>query len=104
MITMIGDRPFWVYIVASQKNGTLYTGHTDDIAERIWQHRIKAILGFAAKYGCSRLVWCEPHPTRESAFTRERCIKEWRRAWKLQLIEAENPNWTDLYETINMWA
>jgi putative endonuclease len=94
---------FWVYIVASRKNGTIYTGHTDDLAERIWQHQTKAIPGFTAKYGCDQLVWCERFDTREQAFLRERQIKEWRRAWKTQLIEERNPDWNDLSETMNMW-
>jgi putative endonuclease len=92
---------FYVYIVASGRNGTLYTGMTDDLAKRIWQHKTKEIPGFTAKYGCDKLVWFEAHDTREAAFKRERNIKEWRRAWKLRLIEAANPDWDDLYETLN---
>ena len=92
---------FYVYIVASRRNGTIYTGMTDDLGKRIWEHKSKAIPGFTAKYGCDQLVWYEVHETRESAFMRERRIKEWRRSWKLELIEAANPTWTDLYETLN---
>jgi putative endonuclease len=94
---------FWTYIVASKKNGTIYTGHPDDIAERIWQHKTKAFQGFSAKYDTCILVWCEPFETREQAFRRERQIKDWRRARKLQLIEARNPNWDDLSDTMNNW-
>jgi putative endonuclease len=94
---------FWVYIVASRKNGTIYVGHTDDLALRIWQHKTKAIPGFTAKYSCDRLVWCERLDTRDQAFHREREIKEWRRAWKIQLIETRNPDWNDLSDTMNMW-
>ena len=94
---------FWTYIVASGKNGTIYTGHTDDIAKRVWQHKTKAFKGFSAKYDCHILVWCESFETRDQAFRRERQIKEWRRAWKLQLIEARNPNWDDLSDSMNMW-
>jgi putative endonuclease len=74
---------------------------TDDLANRIWQHKSKAIPGFTSKRGCDQLVWYEVHETRDSAFLRERRIKEWRRSWKLLLIEEANPTWTDLYETLN---
>jgi putative endonuclease len=93
---------FWVYIVASGKNGTIYVGHTDDLSLRIWQHKTKAIPGFTAKHGCDCLVWCERFDTRDQAFQRERQIKEWRRAWKIQLIETRNPDWNDLSDTMNM--
>ena len=92
---------FYVYIVASHRNGMIYTGMTDDLARRIWQHKAKAYPGFSARYGCGRLVWYEIHGARESAFRRERRIKEWRRSWKLVMIEADNPTWSDLYETLN---
>ena len=92
---------FYVYIVASQRNGTIYVGMTDDLARRIWEHRSKALGGFTAKYGCDRLVWYEVHESRLTAFTRERRIKNWRRSWKLMLIEEGNPTWADLYETLN---
>ncbi len=91
---------FFVYILASKRNGTLYIGSTDDLAKRVWQHKEKAIEGFTSKYGVDRLVWYETHDTREAAFTRERQIKEWKRAWKLELIEKENPEWEDLYTDI----
>ena len=99
----MGQKGFWVYIVASGKNGTLYVGHTDDLANRIWQHKTKAIPGFTAKYGCDQLVWCERFETREQAFIRERHIKEWRRSRKIQLIETRNADWNDLSDTMNMW-
>jgi putative endonuclease len=92
---------FYVYILASRRNGTLYTGSTDDIAERVWKHKSKAIKGFTSKYGVDMLVWYETHETRESAFQRERQMKEWKRKWKLELIETMNPDWADLYETLN---
>ena len=92
---------FFVYIVASRRNGTLYVGQTDDLAKRAWQHREKDIPGFTSKYGVSLLAWYEVHDTRESAVIRERQIKEWKRAWKLGLIEKVNPDWKDLYETLN---
>jgi len=87
---------FYTYIVASRRNGTLYTGSTDNILKRAWEHREKVRPGFTAKYDVSILVWCEPHESREVAFRRERQIKEWRRSWKLRLIEERNPTWRDL--------
>ena len=92
---------FYTYIVASRRNGTLYVGMTDNLSERIWQHKHRVFRGFTAKYGVDKLVWFESHETRESAFIRERQMKEWRRSWKLLLIEAANPTWSDLYETLN---
>ena len=91
---------FFVYIVASSKNGTLYTGSTDEIGRRIWEHREKLRQGFTTKYGVSQLVWYEAHETRDSAFQRERRIKKWNRLWKLELIERGNPQWLDLFETL----
>ena len=87
---------FYVYILASRRNGTLYVGMTDDLVRRVWEHRIGAVPGFTRKYGVKMLVWYEQHETRETAFQRERQIKRWNRAWKLQLIERFNPNWKDL--------
>jgi putative endonuclease len=98
---MVGERSFWVYIVASGRNGTLYIGHTDDLARRAWEHRTGAVPGFTTKYGCKILVWREPHETREAAFMRERQLKKWNRAWKLRLIEEQNPRWLDLFDTLN---
>ena len=94
---------FYVYLVASRQNGTLYAGSTDDIRKRIEEHRAKRFDGFTARYGVTRLVWFESHPSRDQAFLRERQIKEWRRLWKLQLIEARNPNWIDLYDELDRW-
>jgi putative endonuclease len=87
---------FYTYIVASQRNGTLYTGSTDDLSRRIQEHREHLRDGFTAKYGCTILVWYEVFETRDDAFRRERRIKEWRRSWKLMLIETDNPTWRDL--------
>jgi putative endonuclease len=92
---------FYVYIVASARNGTIYVGMTDDLSRRIWEHKTGEIPGFTARYGCDRLVWFETFETRDAAFHRERRIKEWRRSWKLMLIEEANPTWADLYETLN---
>ena len=88
---------FYCYIVASRQNGTIYVGSTDSLTVRIGQHKAKAIPGFTAKYGCDRLVWFEAFGTRNEAFWCERRMKEWRRSWKVRLIERENPNWRDLY-------
>jgi putative endonuclease len=87
-----------VYILASQRNGTLYIGVTSNLPARIHQHREGVGDGFTRKYGVKQLVWFEQHPTMESAITREKRIKKWNRAWKLELIEATNPDWRDLAE------
>jgi putative endonuclease len=87
---------FFVYILASRRNGTLYIGMTDNLARRVWEHQSGAIPGFTKKYGVKLLVWYEAHDSRESAFRRERQIKKWNRAWKLRLIERVNRAWRDL--------
>ena len=92
---------FFVYILASRRNGTLYAGMTDDLVKRIWQHRNGVIPGFSSRYGIKILVWYEPHESRAQAFLRERQIKKWNRAWKLRLIEDTNPTWRDLWDDIN---
>ena len=89
-----------VYILASQRNGTLYTGVTSNLLARIHQHRQGAVRGFTRQYGVKLLVWFEQHATMESAITREKRIKKWNRAWKLQLIEEANPEWRDLAEDL----
>ena len=86
----------WVYILASKRNGTLYVGVTADLAARVWQHRTEP-KGFVARYGCRLLVHAEEFPTIDEAIAREKAIKKWRRAWKLELIERGNPEWEDLY-------
>ncbi len=91
---------FYVYMLASDRNGTLYIGHTDNLIERVRQHREKELPGFTANYGVSRLVWSEEHASREIAIARERQIKKWYRAWKLRTIEAANPEWRDLYDDL----
>ena len=92
--------PFFVYIVASKRNGTLYIGMTDDLINRVLQHKNKTFKGFTATYGVDKLVWYETHDTRETAFTRERQMKEWKRAWKIELIEKMNPGWADLFDEL----
>ena len=92
---------FYTYILASQPNGTLYTGQTDDLAQRMWRHREEHFRGFTAKYGVKMLVWYEVHDSREGACLREAQIKKWNRAWKIRLIRAMNPDWLDLHESLN---
>jgi putative endonuclease len=87
-----------VYLLASRRNGTLYVGVTSNLIKRVWEHKNHVVEGFTDKYGVDRLVWYEPHPTMESAIRREKAVKEWKRAWKLALIEKSNPGWDDLYE------
>ena len=89
-----------VYILASRRNGTLYTGDTSDLVQRIWQHKNDLVKGFTQKYRVHTLVWYEVHATMESAIGREKAIKEWKRVWKIELIEALNPEWRNLYEEI----
>ena len=86
-----------VYILASRRNGTLYVGATSDLIKRVWQHRENLVEGFTRRYGVHDLVWYEPHESMTGAIARERAIKEWKRAWKIELIEAENREWRDLY-------
>ena len=89
----------WVYILASQRNGTLYTGVTSDLAARIWKHRNEP-EGFVKRYGLRLLVLAEEYPTIEEAIAREKAIKKWNRTWKLAAIERANPTWEDLFEHI----
>jgi putative endonuclease len=90
------DKQPCVYILASGRCGTIYTGVTSDLLGRLYQHREKLTRGFTAKYGVLKLVWFEVHETMESAITREKRIKKWDRDWKLNLVERENPHWVDL--------
>lgn len=87
-----------VYVMASRRNGTLYTGVTSNLAQRAYQHREGLIPGFTGRYGCTMLVWYEGHPTMPEAIAREKQIKGGSRAKKLAPIEAANPQWRDLYE------
>ena len=98
----MNDLEFWTYIVTNGRNGTLYTGHTDNIGLRLEQHIHGDFTGFTAKHGLHHLVWRERHDSRDDAFTRERRIKKWKRTWKLRLIETENPMWIDLH-TVPIW-
>jgi putative endonuclease len=91
---------YYVYILASRRDGAIYVGITNDLVRRIYEHRIKAIAGFTSKYNITQLVWFETDDDPISAITREKELKKWRRSWKVQLIEAANPQWSDLYESI----
>lgn len=93
-------KQFAVYIVASGRNGTIYIGMTNDLPRRIWEHKQKITPGFTAKYGCDKLVYFEIFETAEAAITREKRLKEWKRAWKIGLIENANPIWADLHAGI----
>jgi putative endonuclease len=89
-----------VYILSSKRNGTLYIGLTSDLVKRIWEHKNNSVEGFTKRYGIHQLVWYELHENMESAIEREKRLKEWKREWKLELIESINPTWEDLYSTI----
>jgi putative endonuclease len=87
---------YFVYILASQRNGTLYVGFTNDLSRRINEHKAGLVSGFTRKYGVSKLVYVEEYSSILEARARERTLKRWRRAWKIQLIEKDNPDWRDL--------
>jgi putative endonuclease len=89
-----------VYLLASKKNGVLYIGVTSDLVKRIWQHKNHVVEGFTSRYDVHILVWYELHQTMESAILREKTLKDWKRAWKLRLINEGNAEWRDLYPTI----
>jgi putative endonuclease len=92
---------YFVYILASRRNGTLYVGVTNDVARRVYEHRIGKGSEFAKKYGVHRLVHVEVFDEAGPAIQREKTLKEWKRGWKIALIEGENPDWRDLYEGLN---
>jgi len=94
------NKPGFVYIMASQPNGTIYLGVTSDLPKRVAEHRDGIVPGFTKKHRCHRLVWYEAHDSIEAARQRELRMKEWKRAWKLREIEGENPDWDDLYDRI----
>ncbi len=89
-----------IYILASERNGTLYIGVTSDLVKRVWQHKSNFVDGFTKQHQVHTLVWYEIHENMESAITREKQLKEWKRQWKIELIEKLNPYWNDLYPTI----
>ncbi len=89
-----------VYILASRRNGTLYIGATSDLVKRVWQHRNDLVAGFTKKYGVHTLVYYELHGDMNEAIRRERQLKKWNRAWKIELIEKDNSNWLDLWPSL----
>ena len=90
-----------VYLLASRRNGTLYLGVTSALIRRVWEHKNDLAAGFTKRYQVHTLVWYEVHDTMESAISREKAIKGWRRAWKIGLIEKSNDQWLDLYVEIS---
>ena len=96
----MNNKSYWVYILASQRNGTLYVGITNNLIKRVWEHKNKKFDGFTKKYEIHQLVYYEIHENPESAIRREKQIKKWNRLWKLKIIEAKNPEWKDLYKDI----
>ncbi|MCY4436396.1 MAG: GIY-YIG nuclease family protein [Chloroflexi bacterium] len=90
-----------VYTLANNPKGTLYIGVTSDLVKREWQHKNDLVEGFTKNYAVHRLVWYEQHESMDSAIKREKALKKWNRAWKIELIEKTNPNWTDLYDEIH---
>ncbi len=91
---------FYVYILASKLYGTLYTGVTNDLVRRVWEHKNDFVVGFTKKYSVHKLVYYEPHGDIIAAITREKQIKNWKRQWKIALVMRQNPNWKDLYYEI----
>jgi len=91
------ERQPCVYLLASKRNGTLYTGVTSNLLKRVWEHKNNVAEGFTKKYSVHTLVWYEAHETMASAIQREKTIKNWKRAWKIRVIEEMNPQWGDLY-------
>ncbi len=93
----MGTKTYYIYILASKRNGTLYIGVTSDLKKRIWEHKNNLVEGFTKKYGVHMLVYYESTGDVRSAITREKQLKEWNRKWKTELIEKNNPEWKNLY-------
>ena len=98
----MASRMFYVYILASKPYGTLYIGTTSDLAWRVWEHKNNVVPGFTKRYGVHHLVWFETHQSRDAALQREKQIKDWKRDWKINLIERENRHWRDLSLTLTL--
>ena len=94
------ERYFYVYIMTNAPYGTLYVGITNDLVRRAWEHRENLVDGFSKQHGLHKLVWYEQHATAYEAITREKLIKKWHRDWKVNLIQALNPDWEDLFERV----
>ncbi|MEF9426040.1 MAG: GIY-YIG nuclease family protein [Candidatus Mariimomonas ferrooxydans] len=95
------EKDYYVYILASKRNGTLYIGITSDLIKRVWEHKNKVVEGFTQKYNVDKLVYYEQYQDAENAIRREKRLKKYNRKWKLDLIEKFNPNWKDLYDDIS---
>ena len=98
---MAAGSVFYVYLLASKPYGTLYIGTTTELARRVWEHKKKLVPGFTKSYGVDRLVWFEVHQSAVAALSREKQLKEWKRDWKINLIERDNPHWIDLYASLS---
>jgi putative endonuclease len=98
--TMPKQKQYWVYIITNKKNGSLYIGVTSDLVKRIWQHKQKLVEGFSSRYNLTQLVYLESYNDVELAIRREKRLKKYKRQWKINLIEQENPEWNDLYQEI----
>jgi putative endonuclease len=96
----MSEKHYYVYVLANKPRGTMYVGVTSNLVQRVWQHKEGQVEGFTKKYGIKSLVWYEQHGDIEQAILREKQIKKWNRAWKIELIESFNSEWHDLYETI----
>ncbi|TAG04990.1 MAG: GIY-YIG nuclease family protein [Burkholderiales bacterium] len=94
------DKQFYVYILTNTRNGTLYTGVTNNLARRVWEHKEGLVEGFTKQHELDTLVWYEIHATAYEAITREKRIKAWKRDWKKRIIEEMNPYWNDLYDSL----
>jgi putative endonuclease len=92
------NKRYYVYLLASRQYGTLYVGMTSDIVRRVWQHREGSVDGFTKRHDVKRLVWFEVHDDVMAAIAREKQIKKWNRSWKIELVQANNPHWQDLFE------
>ena len=101
-IIVMADKQFYVYILASRRNGTIYVGMTSALMQRVWQHKNNLVEGFTSKYKVDQLVYYEMIEDPNVAVQRERQLKKWNRKWKLQLIEKMNPTWRDLYDDITL--
>ena len=93
-------KQYFVYMLASDRNGTIYIGVTGNLLRRVYEHREELTKGFTSRYGVKRLVWFEPHESITTSIQREKTLKHWSRTWKISMIEQDNPTWRDLYEDL----
>jgi putative endonuclease len=94
------DKQACVYLLANKRNGTLYLGVTSNLVKRVWEHKNNVLEGFTRRYQIHNLVWYEQHADMNAAIAREKSMKKWKRDWKIDLIEKENPEWEDLYDSL----